>query len=69
MSAYFIIAANSWMQHPVGYTINTTTDRAQATDIGQILFQRFAIVAYVHVILAGLMAGGFLVLGVARGTC
>ncbi len=65
LSAYFIIAANSWMQHPVGYTINTTTDRAQATDIGQILFQRFALVAYVHVILAGLMVGGFLVLGVS----
>ena len=53
------------MQHPVGYTVNTTTDRAQATDIWQILFQRFAVVAYVHVILAGLMVGGFLVLGVA----
>jgi cytochrome d ubiquinol oxidase subunit I len=65
LSAYFIIAANSWMQHPVGYTINTSTNRAQATDIWEILFQRFAVVAYVHVILAALMVGGFLVLGVA----
>ncbi len=65
LSAYFIIAANSWMQHPVGYRINDETGRAQATDIWQILFQRFAVVAYVHVILAGLMTGGFLVLGVA----
>ncbi len=23
LSAYFILAANSWMQHPVGYTVNT----------------------------------------------
>ena len=25
LSAYFILAANSWMQHPVGYTINHAT--------------------------------------------
>ena len=25
LSAYFILAANSWMQHPVGYTINADT--------------------------------------------
>ncbi len=73
LSAYFIIAANSWMQHPVGYTINHTTGRAQATDIWAILFQRLTVVAFVHVILAGLMTGGFVVLGVAcwhlvRGT-
>ena len=65
LSAYFIIAANSWMQHPVGYEINQQTGRAQANDIWEILFQKFAIWAYVHVILAGLMTGGFLVLGVA----
>ena len=64
-SAYFIIAANSWMQNPVGYRINEETGRAEATDIFQILFQEFTVVAYVHVILAGLMTGGFLVLGVA----
>lgn len=65
LSAYFIIAANSWMQHPVGYTINATTGRAQATDIWPILFQRLTVSAFVHVILAGMMTGGFLVLGVA----
>ena len=65
LSAYFIIAANSWMQSPVGYEINQETGRAEATDIVQILFQEFAVVAWVHAILAGLMTGGFLVLGVA----
>ena len=64
-SAYFIVAANSWMQNPVGYRIDAQTGRAEATDIVQILFQEFTVVAYVHVILAGLMTGGFLVLGVA----
>jgi cytochrome d ubiquinol oxidase subunit I len=65
LSAYFIIVANSWMQHPVGYQINKSTGTAQATDIATIMFQRFAIFAYVHVILAGCLTGGFVVLGVS----
>ena len=31
LSAYFILAANSWMQHPVGYELNSQTGRAEAT--------------------------------------
>jgi cytochrome d ubiquinol oxidase subunit I len=64
LSAYFIVAANSWMQHPVGYVINSA-GRAQATNMWEVLTQRFAIVAFVHVLLAGLMVGAFLMLGVA----
>jgi cytochrome bd ubiquinol oxidase subunit I len=65
LSAYFILAANSWMQHPVGYEINSQTGRAEANDIFQILLQGFVWFAWGHAILAGLMTGGFLVLGVA----
>src|SRR3954451_6741636 len=65
LSAYFIIVANSWMQHPVGYQIDKSTGAAQANDIATIMFQKFAIYAYVHVILAGCLTGGFVVLGVA----
>ncbi len=64
LSAYFIIVANSWMQHPVGYQINKSTGTAQATNIATIMFQTFAIFAYVHVILAGCLTGGFVLLGV-----
>jgi cytochrome bd ubiquinol oxidase subunit I len=65
LSAFFIIVANSWMQHPVGYQINKSTGTAQATNIGTIMFQTFAIFAYVHAILAGCLTGGFVVLGVS----
>ncbi len=65
LSAYFIIAANSWMQHPVGYHIDKQNGRAEADDIVHILFQEFAVVAWGHAILAGMMTGSFLVLGVA----
>ncbi|NTV38244.1 MAG: cytochrome ubiquinol oxidase subunit I, partial [Anaerolineales bacterium] len=29
LSAFFILAANAWMQHPVGYTLNPETGRAE----------------------------------------
>jgi cytochrome bd ubiquinol oxidase subunit I len=65
LSAYFILTANSWMQHPVGYELNSQTDRAEANDIFEILFQGFVFFAFGHIILAGLLTAGFLVLGVA----
>ena len=40
LSAYFILTANSWMQHPVGYQINEQTGRAEANDIVDILTSR-----------------------------
>ena len=43
LSAYFILTANSWMQHPVGYEINSQTGRAEANDIFEILFQGFVV--------------------------
>ena len=65
LSAFFILAANSWMQHPVGYELNSDTGRAQATDIFEILTQNFVWFAWGHALLAGLLTGGFLVLGVS----
>ena len=65
LSAYFILTANSWMQHPVGYEIDSQTGRAQATDIADLLFQPFMLFAWTHAILAGLITAGFLVLGVS----
>ena len=32
ISAFFILAANAWMQHPVGYELNPETDRAELID-------------------------------------
>ena len=65
LSAYFILAANSWMQHPIGYEINSLTGNAQASDVFEILFQGFTIFAWSHAILAGLVTASSLVLGVA----
>jgi cytochrome d ubiquinol oxidase subunit I len=63
MSGYFILVANSWMQHPVGYKI--VNGEAQLTSIWALLSNGFALRAYVHTMLAGLIFGSTVVLGVS----
>jgi cytochrome d ubiquinol oxidase subunit I len=62
MSGYFILVANSWMQHPVGYKI--VNGEAQLTSVWALLSNGFALRAYLHTMLAGLIFGSILVLGV-----
>ena len=65
LSAAFIMAANSWMQHPVGYTINQTTGRAQLNDVGALFTNPVFLWGYTHVILASLVTGSLIMLGVS----
>src|SRR5690606_39471729 len=37
LSAYFILAANSWMQNPVGFRINEAAGPAGLSDFGAVL--------------------------------
>jgi cytochrome d ubiquinol oxidase subunit I len=62
-SAYFILIANSWMQHPVGYKV--VDGEAQLTNVGALLTNPFAAHAWLHVILVGLTTASMVVLGVA----
>ncbi len=64
LSAYFILAANAWMQHPVGFEINPETGRAVLNDIGTVLFQNTAIIAFLHTITAAFLVAGVAVAGV-----
>ena len=63
LSAFFIIVANSWMQRPVGSTV--TDGRAELTDVWELLTNRFAIWAYIHVLLVGLTTAAVVIFGVA----
>jgi cytochrome bd-type quinol oxidase subunit 1 len=65
LSAAFIMAANSWMQRPVGYELNPDTGRAQLTDIWAVLTNPVFVWAYVHVLLAALVTAGVVMLGVS----
>jgi cytochrome d ubiquinol oxidase subunit I len=63
LSAYFILAANSWMQHPVGFKMNG--GKAELTNIASVLFNNTAIYAFVHTILAALLTAGMVLIGVS----
>jgi len=63
LSAFFIMVANSWMQRPVGSTV--TDGRAELTNIGELLGNRLALHAYLHVVLVGLTTAAVVIFGVA----
>lgn len=65
LSAYFIIAANSWMQHPVGTKLNEKTGRAELDSIWAVLSNSTAIAAYTHVIFAAFLTAAVFVGGVS----
>src|SRR5690606_29412771 len=58
LSAYFILAANAWMKHPVGYEV--VDGRARMTDLWAVLTNSTALAQVPHVIGAAfVVAGGF----------
>jgi cytochrome d ubiquinol oxidase subunit I len=63
LSAYWILTANSWMQHPVGYTIRN--GRAEVTDFLAVITQGFAVVTFVHTVSGAYVLAGFFVLAIS----
>jgi cytochrome d ubiquinol oxidase subunit I len=63
LSATFILAANAWMQHPVGYV--QLGGRARLTDFGAVLTSITTVVAVLHTVTAAFLAAGAVVVGVA----
>jgi cytochrome d ubiquinol oxidase subunit I len=64
-SSWFILAANSWMQHPVGYRFNAETGRAELTDFWAVMANKVQVAAFPHVIGAAYMTGAAFVVGVS----
>ncbi|GAB2945318.1 cytochrome ubiquinol oxidase subunit I [Micromonospora polyrhachis] len=64
-SAYFILAANSWMQNPVGYHINPDTGRAELTDFLAVLTNKVALITFPHTIFGCFLVAGSLMVTVA----
>jgi cytochrome d ubiquinol oxidase subunit I len=65
LSAYFILAANSWMQHPVGYIVNDAAGRAELTDFGAVLTNSTAIGAFLHTITAAFLTASVFVMAIS----
>ena len=65
LSAYFILAANSFMQNPVGFTFNDARGRAELTDFLALLTNPVVLVTFPHQIFGCLMVGGAFLAAVA----
>ncbi|HLR51368.1 MAG TPA: cytochrome ubiquinol oxidase subunit I [Candidatus Avamphibacillus sp.] len=63
LSSFWILSANAFMQHPVGYEI--ADGRAQMTSIGEILTNGHLWVQFPHVLFAAFATGAFLIAGVS----
>ena len=73
LSALFIIAANSWMQHPVGYVRNPTTHAPELNDIWALFTNPVFIWGYAKVLLVAITTGSVIMVAVSawqlrRGT-
>jgi cytochrome bd ubiquinol oxidase subunit I len=63
LSAFFILAANAWMQHPVGYRIEH--GQAVLTDFWAVLGNSTLWESFAHTVLGAFATGGMLMLGVS----
>ncbi len=63
ISAVWILTANGFMQHPVGYTIRN--GRAEMTDFFALLFNKFSLLEIAHMLPSAILLGGFFVMGIS----
>jgi cytochrome bd ubiquinol oxidase subunit I len=63
LSAAFIMAANSWMQHPVGYKM--VNGKPQLNDIWAVMTNQVFVWGYAKVLLASLVTGAVVMLAVS----
>jgi cytochrome d ubiquinol oxidase subunit I len=65
LSAYFILAANSFMQHPVALVYDPAKKRVELTSIWALLTNSTQLVTFPHTVLAAILTGGVLLLSVS----
>ena len=65
LSALWILLANGWMQHPVGFIINEANGRAELVDFFALVTNPKGWLFFWHTIAAGLATASFLILGVS----
>ncbi len=65
LSALWILLANGWMQHPVGYVVNQATGRAELVDFFALVANPKGWLFFWHTIVSGFTTASFLILGVS----
>ena len=63
LSAVWILIANAWMQHPVGYVIRN--GRAELTDFLAVVTQSAAVHQFIHTVSGAYILAGFFVMGMS----
>ncbi len=63
LSAVWILIANAWMQHPVGYVVRN--GRAELDNFLAIIFQPFAFQIFFHTVSGAYILAGFFVMGIS----
>jgi cytochrome d ubiquinol oxidase subunit I len=64
LSAFIILAANSFMQNPVAYALDPATGRARLTNFGDLLLNKVNLAAFPHTLSGAVMVGGALLLAI-----
>ena len=65
ISAWWILVANSWMQHPVGQAFNPDTMRNEMTSFMEVALSPVAVDKFVHTVLSAWVLGAVFVVGVS----
>ncbi len=63
LSAVWILIANSWMQHPVGYVIRN--GRAELDNFMEVVTQPWAILEFIHTVSGAYILSAFFVMGIS----
>jgi cytochrome d ubiquinol oxidase subunit I len=65
LSAFIILAANSFMQNPIAYEMDPVTGRARLTSFTALLLNKVNLAAFPHTLSGAAMIGGALLLAIA----
>jgi len=63
LSALWILLANGWMQHPVGYVLRG--GRAEMADFAAVVTNPYGLLKFFHTLLSGYVVAAFFVMGVS----
>ena len=63
LSALWILLANGWMQHPVGFVIRN--DRAEMVDFTAMLTNSYGLLKFFHTLFSGYVVAAFFVMGIS----
>ena len=63
ISALWILIANGWMQHPVGFTLRD--GRAELVDFAAVVLNKFGLLEFIHTLSGAYILSAFVVMGIS----